>query len=213
MKLCIISDTHTYHEHIGIDNDKYIADVLIHCGDITGNGGIQAIEKFLAWFSSLDQFKYKIFIAGNHDRLFEKNNLRAREAVPENVIYLEDEETVIEGIKFYGTPVQKHFCNWAFNRDEAKMAQHWAAIPDDTDVLITHNPPYSILDLVPYQGECHGSPTLYKEALERIKPKVHCFGHIHEGYGIKIIEQTTFINASCLNEDYEVVNDPIIVEI
>ena len=211
MKLCIISDTHTKHKFIGINN--YEADVLIHCGDMTGNGGIMAITEFMTWFSGLDQFKHKICIAGNHDWLFERANLRAREVVPDNVIYLEDEEVVIDGVKFYGTPVQKHFCNWAFNRHESKMAQHWAAIPDDTDVVITHSPPYMIGDLVPYQGEHHGSPSLYKEIVERVKPKVHCFGHIHEAYGLKELFGIKFVNASCLDGDYMAVNDPIIIEI
>lgn len=211
MKFCIISDTHTKHKFIGIE--KYEADVLIHCGDISGNGGIQAIEAFLAWFSALDKFKHKIFIAGNHDWLFERANLRAREVVPNNVIYLEDEEVVIDGVKFYGTPVQKHFRNWAFNRDESKLAQHWQAIPDDTDVLITHSPPYSILDLVPWNNSCEGSPSLYKEVVERIKPSLHLMGHIHEGYGFKIIENTTFINASCIDGDYMAVNDPFLVNL
>ena len=211
MKICIISDTHMKHKFLSLKT--YEADVLIHCGDITGNGGIMAITQFMGWYGNLDQFKHKIFIAGNHDWLFERANLRAREVVPDNVIYLEDEEAIIDGVKFYGTPVQKHFCNWAFNRDESKMAQHWAAIPDDTDVLITHSPPYSILDLVPWQGECHGSPSLYKEVVERIKPKIHCFGHIHEGYGLKIIDDIKFINASNLDGDYMCVNDPFLVEI
>ena len=210
MKLCIISDTHMKHKFIGIK--KYDADVLIHCGDMTGNGGIMAITEFMEWFGSLDQFKHKIVVAGNHDWLFERANLRAREVVPNNVVYLEDEEVVIDGVKFYGTPVQKIFCNWAFNRPESKLAQHWMGIPDDTDVLITHSPPYGIGDLVPRSG-CQGSPSLYKEVVERIKPKVHCFGHIHEGYGMKILDDIKFINASCLDGDYMAVNDPFIVEI
>jgi Icc-related predicted phosphoesterase len=211
MKICIISDTHTKHKLLYLK--KYDADVLIHCGDISGNGGITAITEFMNWFGGLSQFKHKIVIAGNHDWLFERANLRAREVVPENVIYLEDEEVIIEGVKFYGTPVQKPFCDWAFNRPEAKLAQHWAAIPDDTDVLITHSPPYGIGDFVPRNGEHHGSPSLYMEVMNRIRPKIHCFGHIHEGYCIKEIDEITFINASNLNEKYMCVNDPVIVEI
>lgn len=211
MKLCIISDTHTKHDYIGIN--KYDADVLIHCGDISGNGGIQSITQFLQWFSTLEQFKYKIFIAGNHDWLFERANLRAREVVPNNVIYLEDNEVIIDDVKFYGTPVQKPFNNWAFNRPEAKLAQHWMGIPDDTDVLITHSPPYGIGDFVPWNNNHHGSPTLYKEIVERIRPKIHCFGHIHEGYGIKEMDDIIFVNASCLDGNYYAVNDPIIVNI
>lgn len=210
MKICIISDTHTKHKFVDLKNIK--ADVIIHCGDMTGNGGIQAIQEFMNWFSNLEQFKYKICIAGNHDWLFERANIRAREVVPENVIYLEDEEIVIDNIKFYGTPVQKIFCNWAFNRHESKLAQHWAAIPDDTDVLITHSPPYGIGDYVEGSGN-QGSPSLYMEIVKRIKPKIHCFGHIHEGYCIKEFDDIKFFNASNLDEYYQCVNDPIIVEI
>jgi Icc-related predicted phosphoesterase len=116
------------------------------------------------------------------------------------------------GLKFYGTPVQKRFCNWAFNRDEDVLEKHYKAIPDDTDVLITHNPPFSIMDNVPWAGG-QGSPSLYKEVVERIKPKLSVFGHIHEGYGMKKIDDTIFINASNLNGDYECVNNPYVIEL
>ena len=215
MKLCIISDTHTYHKRIGID--KYEADVLIHCGDITGNGGIAAITDFLTWFNGLDQFKHKIFIAGNHDWLFQRNGSLARDTVENvgkgSIIYLEDQEVVIDNVRFYGTPVQPPFMNWAFNVFEPKLTEHWKAIPDGIDVLITHGPPYMIGDYVPNSMQHEGSPSLYKEITDRIKPKVHCFGHIHEGYGIKELYGIKFVNASCLNDEYMVVNDPVIVEI
>jgi len=211
MKLCIISDTHMKHKFL--DLKELEADVLIHCGDMTGNGGVGAITQFLEWFSAQDQFQHKICVAGNHDWLFEKNPALAKTLIPDNVAYLQDDEVIIDGVKFYGSPVQKHFYNWAFNRHETKLKLHWEAIPADTDVLITHSPPYSILDVVPWQGECHGSPSLYMEVMERIKPKIHCFGHIHEGYGMKVLENTKFINASNLDGDYQCVNDPFVVEI
>lgn len=215
MKICIISDTHTKHKLIGLK--KYEADVLIHCGDITGNGGIAAITDFLSWFNEVEGFRYKIFIAGNHDWLFQRNNSLARQVVEDvgkgDIIYLENEEKVIENIKFYGTPVQPPFCNWAFNVFEPKLTEYWKIIPDDTDVLITHSPPYMIGDYVPHSMQHEGSPSLYKEVTDRIKPKVHCFGHIHEGYGIKELYGINFINASCLDGDYMAVNDPVIIEI
>jgi Icc-related predicted phosphoesterase len=126
---------------------------------------------------------------------------------------LEDNGIEIDGIYFYGSPVSKPFNNWAFNRPEEKLLQHWQAIPDNTDVLITHTPPYSIMDWVDWNRSNEGSPTLYKEVVERIKPKIHCFGNIHSGYGIKTIENTTFINASNLDDNYMCVNDPFLVEI
>jgi Icc-related predicted phosphoesterase len=166
----------------------------------------------MGWYSHLP-FKYKLIIAGNHDWLFEKYHILAMEKVPENVIYLEDSGIEIEGIKFWGTPVQPPFNNWAFNRPESKLIEHWKAIPTDTDVLITHCPPHTIFDWSIYDLIHTGSPGLYFEVVERIKPKLHCFGHIHGSYGQKVIENTTFINASNLNEDYMCVNPPVIFEI
>jgi Icc-related predicted phosphoesterase len=210
MKLCIISDTHNKHMRLGkLPN----ADVIIHCGDFTSVGHGHEIRNFMQWFKKLDQFKYKIIIAGNHDWLFETNRVLALEDVPKNVIYLEDSGVEIEGIKFYGIPVTKPFNNWAFNRPESKLVEHWKAIPNDIDVLITHGPPHTICDYVIWDNSHEGSPSLYFEVVERIKPKLHCFGHIHGGYGMKVIEGTTFINASNLDEDYMCVNKPIIFEI
>jgi Icc-related predicted phosphoesterase len=165
------------------------------------------------WFSALDKFKHKIFIAGNHDFLFERESIYAKTLVPDNVIYLEDNGVEIDEIRFWGSPVSKPFNNWAFNRPEEKLLQHWQVVPADTDVLITHTPPYSIMDWVDWNRSHEGSPTLYKEVVERIKPKIHCFGNIHGGYGMKTLDGITFVNASNLDEDYVCVNAPIVLEI
>lgn len=68
MRICVISDTHSKHKHLGKLPD---ADVIIHCGDMTSVGKEHEIRNFFKWFSKLDQFKHKICIAGNHDWLFE----------------------------------------------------------------------------------------------------------------------------------------------
>jgi Icc-related predicted phosphoesterase len=209
MKICIISDTHNKHKRLGKLPD---ADVVIHCGDFTSVGHSHEIVDFMKWYSMLPH-NHKLIIAGNHDMLFENSRLLALEKVPKNVIYLEDSGIEIEGVKFYGSPVQLPFMNWAFNRPEEKLVQHWQAIPDDTDVLITHSAPHSIMDFGIYSNHHTGSPSLYWEVMNRIKPKIHCFGHVHSGYGIKIIENTTFINASNLNDDYLCVNAPVVIEI
>ncbi len=210
MKICIISDTHNKHKHLGALPD---ADMIIHCGDFTSVGKEHEVRNFFKWYSKLEQYKYKLVIAGNHDWLFERSGHFARTLVPHNVFYLEDSGIEIEGIKFYGSPVSEPFCDWAFNRPEEKLAQHWAAIPDDIDVLITHDPPYLIGDYVLYDKNHHGSPSLYYEVIQRIKPKYHLFGHIHEGNGIKIIEGTTFINASNLDDNYLCVFEPTIIDV
>jgi Icc-related predicted phosphoesterase len=98
-------------------------------------------------------------------------------------------------------------------RPEEKLIEHWKAIPNNTDVLITHSPPYGIFDYVEWENVHKGSPSLYFEIVKRIKPLINCFGHIHQGYGIKTIENTTFINASNLNEEYLCVNESVLIEI
>ena len=212
MKICLISDTHGKHKKLNLPD----ADMIIHCGDSTTRGLDHEVRNFMKWYSELEQYKYKIIIAGNHDWLFERNISLAKTYIPDNIYYLEDSEVVIDGIKFYGSPVQKPFLNWAFNRPEAMLANHWIAIPEDTDVLITHSPPYGIGDYVSnrFSIETHqGSPSLYMEVVKRIRPKIHCFGHIHEGYGVKEIDDIKFINASNMDADYQLINDPIIVEL
>ncbi len=209
MKICIISDTHKKHWGLLLPD----ADMIIHCGDFTSRGKEQEVVDFMDWFSGLDQFKYKICIAGNHDWIFDAQQSLAKTLIPENVIYLEDSGIEIEGLKFYGTPVQKPFFNWAFNRVEEKLKDHWGAIPNDTDVLITHTAPLSILDFSTYGNSHEGSPTLYDEVIDRIKPLVNTFGHFHTSRGSVVLNGTTFINASVLNDNYDLVYEPMLIEI
>lgn len=208
MKICIISDTHGLHEQL--DLSKYEADVIIHCGDVSNLGKEFEVINFMTWFRNLSQFKYKIFIGGNHDFYFDNFKSYYEDKIPKDIIYLDDCGVLIDGVFFYGTPYQKQFGNWAFNlRDEA-LKIHYNTLPEKIDVLITHTPPIGVLDVV--DSKHVGSNYLY-ENIMRIKPKFNCFGHIHEQYGVKIEDDVKFINASILNEDYKITNKPIIVEI
>jgi Icc-related predicted phosphoesterase len=167
---------------------------------------------FIHWFNGLN-YKYKVFIAGNHDFYFERRTVaEIKSLLPENCFYLCDSEVEIEGVKFWGSPITPWFLNWAFNRFRGKnIRQHWALIPADTDVLITHGPPAGILD-----ATVHGNSTGCADLLQKIvevKPKFHLFGHIHEAYGAKKHGDTMFVNASLLNEDYKLVNQAVLLEI
>jgi Icc-related predicted phosphoesterase len=206
--VCFISDTHNKHNKLIIPE----CDFLIHSGDISSMGYEYEIVNFLKWFSK-QPAKYKIFTVGNHDWLFERNRSLAKSLIPENVIYLEDESIEIDGLNFYGSPVQLEFCNWAFNRSEESLTRYWSNIPDNIDILITHSPAYGILDDVRHNGKHLGSPSLYDEVTNRIKPLIHCFGHIHSGHGTKFINNTCFVNASVLDEDYKLSYNPILIGI
>jgi hypothetical protein len=155
---------------------------------------------------------YIVFIAGNHELSFDYKStwvVDAIKSLPTNVHYLEDSEIIIDDIKFYGSPWQPEFFDWAFNLPRGKkLEEKWEMIPNDTDVLITHGPPMYILDYTLRDMINVGCLALYNKVIQ-IKPKLHVFGHIHEGYGIKEQDGTMFVNASSATAQYELINKPI----
>ncbi len=209
-RIVCLSDTHNCNEQIAVPD----GDILIHAGDATNRGSIPEISAFNEWFGNLPH-RYKIFVAGNHDWLFETNNSYARSLLSSKIIYLQDSFVEIEGLKIYGSPWQPRFFDWAFNlmRGE-ELAEKWKLIPNDTDILITHGPPHGILDEVPRQLwiENTGCEELRKK-VEQIRPKAHIFGHIHCGYGQKEDFGVKFINASNCDEEYNPSQPPIVFEL
>ena len=205
MKFVFLSDTHGKHDEITIPQ----ADVFIFCGDMCSVGTLPEVESFARFLKGLPH-KHKVVIAGNHDFPFENESKEVAEKMVRDAgaIYLNDSQTVIEGIKIWGSPIQPRFFDWAFNRDRGEeINKHWELIPEDTDVLITHGPPYGILDKIK-NGNLVGCEELRKR-VDLLKPKVHAFGHIHESSGIKEISGTTFVNASNLDFHYEYKNRPL----
>lgn len=209
-----ISDTHNKHKLIPKDWLP-AADVIIHSGDISSRGFFQEIEDFLYWYSNLTQYTYKILIAGNHDFGFQDNPSKVREILEKypNIIYLQDSGVEILGVKFWGSPWQPTFFNWAFNLDRGlPLKQKWDLIPRDTDVLITHGPAKGYGDRVVNRyskndGENVGCEDLLNTILE-VKPKLFCCGHIHCANGVEQNEHTIFSNGAILNEDYMITNKP-----
>jgi Icc-related predicted phosphoesterase len=90
---------------------------------------------------------------------------------------------------------------------ESKLEAKWAKIPHDIDILITHSPPFAILDQ-DYMGINCGDIAL-KERIDQISLKLHVFGHIHAGHGQVKFSGTMFVNAAHMNDNYEPVNKPI----
>ena len=214
MKIVCLSDTHNCNEQINVPD----GDVLIHAGDATIRGTVPEILAFNRWFAALPH-PHKIFIAGNHDWLFETDNSLARSLLDKSIIYLQDNFTEIGGVKIYGSPWQPRFFDWAFNLMRGKeLAEKWRWIPSDTNVLVTHGPPHKILDAVPrqYFVENTGCEELWKR-IEQMAPlgklKLHLFGHIHCGYGTREELGVKFVNASNCDEEYQPTQPPIVVEL
>jgi len=210
MRLVFISDTHNKHHKM--THPIPDGDVLIHCGDISHRGKFKAIKAFNKWLGDLPH-PHKIMIAGNHDFYFQNEPVHAPKAIT-NATYLLDSATTIDGVKFYGSPWSPWFHNWAFNLHRGEpIREKWQLIPEDTDVLITHGPPFGQRDFVPLAQKHVGCEELMARVLE-IKPRVHAFGHIHEGYGRAQNEHTWFVNASvCDIGRLAPVNAPIVVDL
>jgi len=205
MKIVAISDTHGLHSMLTVPP----GDVLIHAGDMTGRGTLDEVRDFNEFLGSLPH-THKVVIAGNHDFCFEREREES-EAELTHCVYLQDQAVTIEGVRFYGSPWQPWFYDWAFNLERgAGIRVKWDLIPERTDVLITHGPPYGYGDETA-RGEVVGCRDLL-EVVERIKPRMHVFGHIHEGAGTSSNGQTVFINASTCDLGYRPVNPPIIYE-
>lgn len=214
-RLTIVALSDTHGLHATMDRDIPDGDVLIHAGDFCGRGHVEEVVEFAHWMGSLPH-RHKLAIPGNHDIPVEESEQLCRDVFADRGIRLLVGETVeIEGFRFFGSPYTPTFLNWHFMRDRGDpIRAEWKAIPDNADVVITHGPAYGHGDLAP---PWKGQPPRHVGCLEllnrllTVRPRVHIFGHIHDGYGVTISDEipgTTFYNASVCTEAYRPVNAP-----
>lgn len=130
-----------------------------------------------------------------------------------NCRYLEDELLEIWGIQIYGSPWQPEFCRWAFNVPRGTAClDKWNQIPEGIDILVTHTPPVGHGDLC-CSGVRAGCVELLSTVQQRVRPKYHVFGHVHEGYGITSDGRIIFVNASTCDINYLPNNAPIVFDV
>jgi len=215
MKICCISDLHGYLPELES------GDLLVIAGDLTGRDKVDEWNKFYIWLKRQD-YRCKVYIGGNHDNLLTRciSDVEAEEIGLEtepDFIYLQDSGYEFEGLKIWGSPWTMKFRSqneecMAFALDiQTQMSEKWELIPKDTDILITHSPPYGIGDDTIYKNRagCYDLICLIRS----IRPKLHVFGHIHEGAGRYEEGGTIFVNASHVNAHYDPVNKPIYIEL
>ena len=224
MRIVAISDTHGLHKSVRIPD----GDILIHAGDLTSTGKTHEVAAALQWLKSLPH-RHKIVVAGNHDWLFEKSPGEAAALMQDaGITYLQDSGIVIDELSIYGSPWQPEFMQWAFNVPRGKLSKYWDHIPEGLDILITHGPPYGVLDQsIPdgltkyalandqqhFAGSEHVGDDELLSAVQRAQPRIHVFGHIHGSYGTTRTKHTTFYNASICNEYYEPRNNPWVIDL
>ena len=236
MRITHMSDTHYKHKQL---NGKLPGgDILIHSGDISSLGRKHEVQGFVEWFNGIDNYTHKIFIAGNHDMTFDREQLLrdklahfegrtdydtdCAEGKPEwleellgihlhpNVFYLENNFVILDDLKIWGSPISPSFgYGWAFNKDRGhEINKVWDSIPNDTDIVITHSPIYGYCDRTYRTNESVGCNELYYR-LNEVSPHLHFAGHIHEAYGYKETHWGYTFNGSTCDLTYEPINNPI----
>lgn len=215
IKVCCISDTHSKHNYLQMPE----ADILIFAGDISGYGDWQDLLRFNAWLAKIkDKYKAIFGTWGNHELQAEKDIYHA-ESIVSNATILVDKTIEYNGLVIHGTPYTIEFFDWAFNKKTSDMEEVWKKVPDNVNILISHQPPYGILDEVTdlkYNPEKNvGCKYLKQEIENRFKDlKLSVFGHLHMlGGQQRTINNTTFVNAAMLDDNYNPGRKPVVVEI
>lgn len=199
-------------------------DLLFITGDLTARDKPSEWDDFLNWIED-QKYKKKIMIAGNHDNTLQNCEKNFFEFIKQyGIEYLSDSGTEFEGLKIWGSPWIKTFkdinpkCQAFTKKKEIELKKKWEQIPSDIDILITHSPPYSILDGIPIEDGSlfHvGSPSLFDKIASLPNIKLHAFSHIHEAHGFAEYESpkskmiVNYVNCSIMNERYKPVNAPI----
>lgn len=216
MKICSISDTHSLHRQVEIPE----CDVLICSGDISYKGEQDIVNDFIIWFGT-QQPKHKILVFGNHEvgysNHLSKKFIKSQDLIKQNNIhYLQNSEVIIDNLKFYGSPATPYFYGWEWNFQRGSdISRVWNKIPQDTDILITHGPAYSILDYVPSLNnrDPHQGCKDLLNKINTLNLKAHICGHIHGSYGTIIRNNMRFVNAAICDESYKASNKPIVFDI
>jgi len=205
LRIVCLSDTHNLAGDLKVPD----GDILLHAGDLTQSGSEAEVAQARSWLASLPH-PHKVVIAGNHDFLFESRPETAR-AIMSGLTYLQDSSAEIAGLSIWGSPWSPWFLDWAFNLERGpEIRGKWDLIPQGIDILLTHGPSAGHGD-TNSRGEAVGCADLL-EAVRRVRPKLHVFGHIHEGCGTTREGATVCVNASTCDRLYRPVHPPVVID-
>ena len=206
-RLVLISDTHGRHDRLNLPD----GDILVHAGDALRRGHGQEALAFGRWMAQ-QPHEHKVYVPGNHDEALQDGFVRtALRAMGLHV--LKDHGADVAGLRFYGSPWTPQFGDWAFMLPDAHLACIFDRIPVAVDVLVTHGPPHGVLDRT-LDGRLVGSRALLAD-VERTRPTLHVFGHIHEARGDRQVGETTFLNVASLDRSYQAdrIRQPVVWDV
>jgi Icc-related predicted phosphoesterase len=215
MRICLTSDLH------GTLPETPECDLLIIAGDVAPDFGragstVRSADQqdawlcttFSMWLNERPGDPCIVGIAGNHDFALESDVVLGYD-LPWH--YLVDEGFEFEGVKMWGIPWVPNLSRWAFHLDDARLLERFNRVPDDTDIVISHGPPFGYCDrTVPKFNDVHAGFPGAVDMIDRVQPKLFVCGHIHEGYGYWQRGETTVCNVSLMTENYEPTQPPVL---
>ena len=208
MRMVVISDTHNRMEDIIFPD----GDILIHCGDSSNYGTFEELIDFWKHVKILSSRYDRIFlVAGNHDFFWVGNQGQVARSIfsqNSNVRYLEDDLETYKGLSFFGSPWTPEYKRWAFMVTNKEAKWKWYRMPI-CDVLISHGPPFGILDET--RDGSMGCRALSRVVEDRCK--INLFGHIHEARGVHKEKDVLFANTSSLEFTTGLMRAPIVIDV
>jgi Icc-related predicted phosphoesterase len=168
LRLVLLSDTHQLHREVDVPD----GDIFIHAGDFTMfSQSMEAVVDFNDWLGELPH-RHKIVVPGNHEFFLEADP--SERFMLDNAIVLINEGMEIDGLRIWGSPVTPMY-GGAFGLSSAKDRKRlYGQIPQEIDVLVSHGPPFGILDTAPISGLHEGCHELL-DAVLRVRPYLHVF--------------------------------------
>ena len=202
-------------------------EVLFICGDISPlrlQFNMEEMEywitnEFLPWCEKLSCERI-FLIAGNHDAFLERKKEKFKSLLlGSKVVYLENElsEYITDNgdcYKIFGTPYCHIFGNWPFMRTDEVLKNKFFDIPEDCDIVFSHDCPFGTGDVCLELNEKHRGSIPLRDAIIRSKPRYLFTGHLHSAnHNCEILEDTEVYNTSIVNERYEVSYEPLYLNI
>lgn len=194
-------------------------DVLLLAGDLLADAPPDAADP-VAWQTERlrefdDQllglaYRVVLLVAGNHDRVLQARPDLGRAL--RGARYLQDEACQVDGVRFYGSPWQPNLWHHPFFAADCRDARaRFGHIPPDTDVLVTHSPPWGVLD-VWAPPHALGSRML-RARMAAVRPRVHVFGHVHPSYGAHEVDGVRCYNAALCDGAGAPINPPHVIDL
>lgn len=204
--IACVRDTHELHAELDVPD----ADILVHAGDYTMfSRSAAAILDFNDWLGDLPH-RHRVVIPGNHE--FYLANDPSRRSLITNATTLINESVTIMGLRIWGslvTPLTGAAFGLCSPNDRARL---YATIPDAVDIIVSHGPPFGILDR-PLGARDHAGCRELLRALHRLTPKMVICGHIHGAQGLLEKDGTLFVNAAMMGRDGNLTGVPIVLRL